>query len=120
MPPVLAATTENSNGYLFGLLQALRRWIRSLRSSRSRRYSDRAVQVIRASSGGRQQQQQQQPEEQQQQQQQGTTEDWLIQAGERQPQRVSELLLDSGSALHIQREDLWVVQEQQGAWSLPQ
>ena len=77
------------------------------------------MQVIGASSGDRQQQQQQQPEAQQQQQQ-STTEDWLIQAVERQQQRVPQLLLDSGAALHIQREDLWVVHEQQGAWSLPQ
>ena len=122
MPPVLATTTENiSNGYLFGFLQALRRWIRSIGSSRSRRSnssdSGRAVQVTGASSGDRQQQQQQ-PEAQQQQQ--NTTEDWLLQADERQQQRVPQLLLDSGAALHIQREDLWVVQEQQGAWSLPQ
>ena len=124
MPPVLATTTENSNGYLFGFLQALRRWIRSLGSNRSsnnsNRYSERAVQVIGASSGDRQQQQQQPEAQQQQQQQQSTTEDWLIQADERQQQRVPQLLLDSGAALHIQREDLWVVQEQQGAWSLPQ
>ena len=123
MPPVLATTTENiSNGYLFGFLQALRRWIRSIGSSRSSNSnssdSGRAVQVTGASSGDRQQQQQQ-PEAQQQQQQQNTTEDWLIQA-ERQQQRVPQLLLDSGTALHTLQEDLWVTHEQQGAWSLPQ
>ena len=122
MPPVLAVTTENSNGYLFGFfLQALRRWIRSIGSSRSSNSnssdSGRAVQVTGASSGDRQQQQQ--PEAQQQQQQQDTTEDWLIQA-ERQQQRVPQLLLDSGTALHTLQEDLWVAHEQQGAWSLPQ
>ena len=122
MPPVLAITTENSNGYLFGFfLQALRRWIRSIGSSRSRRSnssdSGRAVQVTGASSGDRQQQQQQ-PEAQQQQQ--NTTEDWLLQADERQQQRVPQLLLDSGTALHTLQEDLWVANEQQGAWSLPQ
>ena len=120
MPPVLAITTENSNGDLFGVLQALRRWIRAIGSSRSSNRSirdfGRAEQVTGASSGDRQQQQQ--PEAQQQQQQ-NTTEDWLIQA-ERQQQRVPQLLLDSGTALHTLREDLWVVHEQQGAWSLPQ
>ena len=123
MPPVLAVTTENSNGYLFGFfLQALRRWIRSIGSNRSSnrsiRDSGRAVQVTGASSGDRQQQQQQ-PEAQQQQQQ-NTTEDWLLQADERQQQRVPQLLLDSGTALHTLQEDLWVAHEQQGAWSLPQ